>query len=65
MKNNNLHYSITLKKKTLTGLFLFLLCFIGNAQISGTAVNELKEPVAFVNSTITMHLLFLPSHKLC
>jgi hypothetical protein len=34
-------------KKTLTGLFIFLLCFITTAQISGTAVNELKEPVAF------------------
>ncbi|MFT6096030.1 MAG: hypothetical protein ACJAVQ_000931 [Nonlabens sp.] len=64
-KINKFKYLLNLNKKTLTGLFLFLLCFIGNAQISGTAVNELKEPVAFANSTITMHLLFLPSHKLC
>ncbi|MFT6096033.1 MAG: hypothetical protein ACJAVQ_000934 [Nonlabens sp.] len=55
-KKNKFRYLFNSKKKTLTGLFLFLLCFIGNAQISGTAVNELKEPVAFVNSTITMHL---------
>ena len=34
-------------KKTLTGLFLFFTCFVLNAQISGTAVNEKKEPVAF------------------
>lgn len=59
------NFQLCANKKTLTGLFIFLLCFIGNAQISGTAVNELKEPVAFVNSTITMHLLFLPLHKLC
>jgi len=35
------------KKKTLTGLFLFFTCFVLNAQISGTALNKLKEPVAF------------------
>jgi hypothetical protein len=47
MKKSNFYSNNQLKKKTLTGLFIFLLCFIGNAQISGTAVNELKEPVAF------------------
>jgi hypothetical protein len=55
-KKSSFHSNNKLKKKTLTGLFLFLLCFIGNAQISGTALNELKEPVAFANSIITMHL---------
>ena len=47
MKNNNIIHIIRLQKKTLTGLFLFFTCFVLNAQISGTAVNEKKEPVAF------------------
>jgi hypothetical protein len=47
MKKSKLNFIYSIKKKTLTGLFLFLLCFITNAQLSGTAVNELKEPVAF------------------
>ncbi|WP_298949997.1 hypothetical protein [uncultured Nonlabens sp.] len=34
-------------KKTPTGLFLFFTSFISTAQISGIAVNEKKEPVAF------------------
>jgi hypothetical protein len=41
-KINKFKYLLNLNKKTLTGLFIFLLCFISNAQISGTAVNELK-----------------------
>ena len=47
MKNNNIHYSITLNKKTLTGLFLFFTGLVLNAQISVNEINELKEPVAF------------------
>ena len=47
----NVFYRIFFPKnrnvKTLTGLFLFFTCSILNAQISGTAVNELQEPVAF------------------
>ncbi len=35
------------KKKTLICLFLFFTSFISTAQISGIAVNEKKEPVAF------------------
>ncbi|WP_298950006.1 hypothetical protein [uncultured Nonlabens sp.] len=35
------------KKKTLISLFLFFTSFISTAQISGIAVNEKKEPVAF------------------
>jgi hypothetical protein len=46
-KKNRFNFIQIIKKKTLTGLFLFFTCFIGNAQISGTAVNELQEPVAF------------------
>ncbi|WP_298950022.1 carboxypeptidase-like regulatory domain-containing protein [uncultured Nonlabens sp.] len=34
-------------KKTLICLFLFFTSFISTAQISGIAVNEKKEPVAF------------------
>lgn len=34
-------------KKTLISLFLFFTSFISTAQISGIAVNEKKEPVAF------------------
>ena len=43
----NFHHFKSANKKTLTGLFLFFTCFVLNAQISGTAVNEKKEPVAF------------------
>jgi hypothetical protein len=45
--NDKFLYLLNLKKKTLTGIFLFFTCFISNAQISGKAINELKEPVAF------------------
>jgi len=47
MKKSKFKNLSNLKKKTLTGLFLFFTCFVLNAQISGTAVNEKKEPVAF------------------
>ncbi|OUS20080.1 hypothetical protein A9Q93_01835 [Nonlabens dokdonensis] len=46
-KKSKLNFIYINKKKTLTGLFLFFTCLVLNAQISGTAVNELKEPVAF------------------
>lgn len=40
------------KKKTYLGLFLFLTSFILNAQISGTATNNKKEPVAFATALL-------------
>jgi hypothetical protein len=47
MKSVNTLIRKKLHKKTPIVLFLFFTCFIGNAQITGTAVNVLKEPVAF------------------
>ena len=41
-----------IKKKTFIGLFLFLFSFICNAQISGTATNSNKEPVAFATALL-------------
>ena len=46
-KKSKFHNLLNLKKKTLTGLFLFFTCFITTAQITGKAINEQKEPVAF------------------
>ena len=41
-----------IKKKTFIGLFLFFICFISQAQISGTVTNDKNEPVAFATALL-------------
>jgi hypothetical protein len=55
-KKSKTYLIVQFKKKTLTGLFLFFTCFITTAQITGKAVNELKEVVVF----FLLLLLLLP-----